>query len=307
MLRRRSAFSLIELLVVIAVVAVLVGLLLPAVQKCRETATRIQCANNLKQLALATHHFQSDYHRLPPLAGGWGSSTFPHDWGTPQAFLLPYVEQGNLYRTMNNGTDTYAWWGGTQNNNPYGGVIKPYLCPSDPTTNDGVSLYAAPWAVTSYAANAQVFGSTDQNGMLLNWDAGRKIETIPDGPANTILFTEKYANCNSDSGNLWGVQWGNGSDQNWWPLFMFDGYDGAPNGNYVGDRDANDPVTGMFQTRPEPWQSACNPFRASGSHTSGILVGLGDGSVRLCGSGMSAHTWWLACYPGDGQPLGPDW
>jgi hypothetical protein len=206
---------------------------------------------------------------------------------------------------------TYPWWAGTNNNNPYSTTIKPYLCPSDPTTNGGVSLYARtalPWAVTSYASNAQVFGQTDSNGRLTAWDAGRKIETIQDGSSNTILYTEKYANCNSDSSNLWAVQGGNSTSQNWWPLFMFDAYyDYQPTGHYVGDRAATDPYTGAPQYQPSPWQTVCNPFRASTAHTAGIQACLGDGSVRNVSSGVSAHTWWLACYPSDGQPMPPDW
>ena len=121
MARARSAFTLIELLVVIAIIAVLIGLLLPAVQKAREAAARTQDANNLTQQCLALHGCNDVYGRLPPGALGAppGMSTsdpnfFSYQWYGTLALLLPYVEQDNIYKQLPINTNVTApgtnWW-----------------------------------------------------------------------------------------------------------------------------------------------------------------------------------------------------
>src|SRR5581483_759463 len=114
--RRRRYFTLIELLVVIAIIAILIGLLIPAVQKVREAATRTQCSNNLKQLVLAAHNFASSdsSQSLPPSMGVYNGA-----YGTAHFFLLPYIEQGNLYNSANG--DSY---------NVYNTPVKTFYCPA---------------------------------------------------------------------------------------------------------------------------------------------------------------------------------
>src|SRR3982750_4328009 len=111
---RRSGFTLIELLVVIAIIAVLIGLLLPAVQAAREAARRAQCVNNLKQIGLALHNYESSHESFPAGYQSWPGVGFRDgqtgDWGPGWGWLttlLPFVEQGNLYNALN--TNLTCW------------------------------------------------------------------------------------------------------------------------------------------------------------------------------------------------------
>ncbi|HZT82743.1 MAG TPA: DUF1559 domain-containing protein [Gemmataceae bacterium] len=159
---RRGGFTLIELLVVIAIIAILIGLLVPAVQKVRQAAARIQSSNNLKQMALATHNYNdANSGKLPTLPGGLFFQ------------LLPFIEQDNVY---NQGYANVAA-------NPP--TIKTYLSPADSSAN------ASSAGLTSYAANGLLFG---QPGIGLP-------QTFSDGTSNTILFGERYQNCGGTPNN----------------------------------------------------------------------------------------------------------
>jgi prepilin-type N-terminal cleavage/methylation domain-containing protein/prepilin-type processing-associated H-X9-DG protein len=191
-LRPRSAFTLIELLVVIAIIAVLVGLLLPAVQRVREAANRIKCTNNLKQIGLALHNYADTQGRFPSAYvatnedPGWG-------WG---AAILPFVEQPGLYAAA--GVTTRRFGDG---NNPASPKTNPYtqtplpvfLCPSDqaPDLNDvrlnfAMSNYravAGPITYPFFVANQDMGGVLFQNSKI-------RITDIPDGTSNTLIVGE---------------------------------------------------------------------------------------------------------------------
>jgi prepilin-type N-terminal cleavage/methylation domain-containing protein/prepilin-type processing-associated H-X9-DG protein len=304
--RRWRGFTLIELLVVIAIIAILIGLLLPAVQKVREAAARSQCSNNMKQLALATHNFADvNQTRLPPACdgfprsvNGWsGPGGFPtgEAFSTQMSHLLPYIEQQNLYNFSYNYNKT--WWGVNVPSNGGNMLVKTYICPSDPSVGyaQGVNWGGTNWGKgdCSYAGNFQVFGVPGYSGggnppQKYYWGQSRLPATFTDGTSNTILFAEKYAGCgsNTPSGNMWAWGW----DAYAGPIYAAGVYG---------------PQTWL--QNPNPWQTNCNPLYASSSHTGGMNVSMSDGSVRFLGQGISPTTFWIATVPNDGLPLPADW
>src|SRR5262245_48936127 len=143
---RRRGFTLIEMLVVIGIIAILIGILVPVLQQIRETANRIKCANNLRQLGLAAHHYHDSYDHLPPAIGYYPPATGA--FGTYFFHLLPYVEQDNLYRSSL-GTLTFPAPDGPTtvyypgNNKVFSQSVPIFLCPSDPSVGPGGSVMVA--------------------------------------------------------------------------------------------------------------------------------------------------------------------
>lgn len=209
----RHAFTLIELLVVIAIIAVLIALLLPAVQQAREAARRTQCKNNMKQMGLAFHNYESTYGRFAPallmcnnIGGNYGegiANTTPDD-GNYHAwpeFILPFIDQGNLYNTINfslsmNFTDSTLATGTVGNfatggnfSTPQGlavtkAVIPGYMCPSSPHTSSIYGPYQEDWT-SSVPVNYKAGGALDYVG---RWARGNFGATINGFKYDTKVF-----------------------------------------------------------------------------------------------------------------------
>jgi prepilin-type N-terminal cleavage/methylation domain-containing protein len=193
---RRIGFTLIELLVVIAIIAVLIGLLLPAVQKVREAASRMSCQNNLKQLALATHMHEEAFEHLPPTATITRLSATPTDvqvnYVGPHGRILPFIEQDNIYK----GIDPNTLYGSLANQSATANVIKVFLCPSEPRKEPlshavygliGGVNYAfnmGDWFVWNGQNNSPAPRGAFGVNLRLRW------RDFTDGLTNTVIFSE---------------------------------------------------------------------------------------------------------------------
>ena len=279
---RRPAFTLIELLVVIAIIAVLVGMLLAAVQKARETASRAVCTNNLKQQGLALQLYVNAHadclppgNFLNPQTGAQGSTYFA---------LLPYLEQNAIFTRCSQNGQGYLGVG------PLG--LKVFQCPSDPTQGNGV---AGGHGLTSYSMNACLF-APGNIGAVPGGVSPYKLGTIPEGASNTIAFMEQVAN----------IPIPGAPHYNWWAWPMT-----APGGSassgpcYWPDAPPLTPPPyplPQFNPTLKPSDpNFANGDRAAGFHPNLLMVGMADGSVRSISSGVTADIWNDLLQPDDGH------
>jgi prepilin-type N-terminal cleavage/methylation domain-containing protein len=310
MKRLRQGFTLIELLVVIAIIAVLIGLLLPAVQKVREAAARSQCTNNMKQLGLAAHNYHDVNGFLPPSDAGPSPTSGTTNTGISAfALLLPQIEQDNAFRLV----DLMVPWNHSNNANARAIAIKTFSCPSDP-----VNSVPAGWAGINYRTNSGSgilnaqpstivgnpnYGMPAPNGPFVP-QLTTRFAGITDGLSNTAGFSEHLkgdfnAGISSPTDTFQPGTYPNTPDEAVAQCAATNTSDLSKQ----GQSDIGSPwLRGYHSTTkyyhvslPNTRSCMFPPGRisttASSNHTGGVVVGLMDGSVRFVNNSISIITW----------------
>ena len=328
--RGRRGFTLIELLVVIAIIAVLLGLLLPAVQKVRQAAGSAESKNNLRQLGLAVHNCHDTYSVTPPMFGRVGGDGRSGVAGSVFYHLLPFLEQNALHKegpdasrqvplkVLRHPLDpTYK-----DGKFTLGSAMPQWYPPGPPSTANPIPPWAGPsqtWGLSSYAANWQVFG--DRGVAMPRY--------IQDGLSKTIIFAEHYAVCERPAGlprsgaMLWG--YGNMPDPNmnfagnYWawtvhidvirPSLYNAPY--WPRAIWVDKKDSDTPTSWGLNydwmcrchVRPQwaPPVDNNHPFLEQSFTAGAINVGMADGSVLSLSSNITDKNWYYATTPFAGE------
>jgi prepilin-type N-terminal cleavage/methylation domain-containing protein len=318
--KRLHAFTLIELLVVIAIIAILIGLLVPAVQKVREAAARTQCANNLKQIGLGLHGYHDTFKSLPPavwVRSGVGYNDENQVGPNWAVFILPHIEQAPLYNSpgvVQSITDQKN----NVNNNTWRNIrstkIPLFLCPSDSFFGSTKGNRAGDnWERGCYAANAGPcdpnFGGSANGGspqcnysssraggvMCVNW--GSAIQRLPDGSSNVIMVN--HIRIGPAAGDMRGT----------WAF-------GLPGGSYTANHgtgdslspnDTNccsDDLTGCVD-RPDIrmgcWNGGYGQANARSEHSGIVIAAFGDGSIRNIQNSIAKDLWYWINSRDDGK------
>jgi len=336
--RTRRGFTLIELLVVIAIIAILIGLLLPAVQKVREAAARAKCSNNVKQLALACHNYADQNGGLPPAFVEVQYTDYPYDnnigpnWAV---LLLPHIEQGAMYNQVQASIQSWMVPGTNPSGdgtwkNIRGNTIPSLICPSDSnTTMCSLNLgNVSNWARGNYAANCgpsygnagttfRTNGSSTSTGPWgypgqgpfsvytgTSSKKGMGIQQIQDGSSNTVLFGEVVNSTGqaNDPRAVWAFGLAGSSTMN----AHADGDCTRPNdqnginGAQCSD-DIRDAPNAPLQNGSNWTSCNSNQATARSRHTGGVNVALADGSVRFVRDSITQQQWWIVNASNDGQ------
>lgn len=295
--RRRGGFTLIELLVVIAIIAILIALLVPAVQKVRESAARTQCSNNLRQLVIALHARHDVFKRFPMGAVWTGGGYYASPRSGWNYSLFPFIEQEPLYNKFPVSAKSQQWYPwfsaeATSATGPTRVVLEVWLCPSD----SGALHNTQSWGVFSLGNYHAFFGGLNLGGAVSNpsfqkaafgINYGARLTDMSDGSSNTMVLGE-YLRSTGASNDQRGMPWGDqpGYGQIYTQLSP---NSSSPDLIYVGWCN-NQPQQNLPCISGD---SGPNNTAASRSrHTGGVNVGMGDGAVRFVQNSVDLVTVW---------------